>query len=1060
METRELFWALSSTEITLFYVAGYAAIFLFAWGFVRHVRKYHRAGSLPAGITALGGLRRMLADVLSHRTLVRRDRTAGIAHAAIFYGFVLALAGTTIIFMDYDIYQVLFGYSFWVGDFYLVFSLVLDLAGLALLIGLVVMIWRRWIIRPQKLDYVRTYAGEEAPRSAARTWRWEDRVFVLILLVLVVTGFIQEGLRLYMEMPAWRAWSPVGNLVALSFALLEMPLETAAALRRSGWWFHGILALAFTAAIPWYKAKHMVSVLGSLIYRDPVALSRLPPEPANCESFGIASLADFTTKDMLDFDACTKCGRCHEVCPATASGYPLSPRDLILDLRMACKSADGLDTPVGNVISDDVLWACRSCGACQEICPVGIEHPSKIVRMRRNAVDQGRVEPMLQTAFSAIGNTGNSFGEPARKRAGWTDDLDFAVKDIRKEPADVLWFVGDYASFDPRNQKVSRTVARLLRAANVDFGLLREGERTAGNDVRRAGEEGLYIDLVEYNLAQMASAHPFKRIVTTDPHSYNTLRNEYPEFGDVAEINHYSTVLAELLESGQLRVRKPLRRRVTFHDPCHLGRLNGGYDAPRKVLELIGCEIVEMPRNRDNSFCCGAGGGRIWMADTPGEKPSENRMHEAAALEGIDCFVTCCPKDLNMYEDANKTSGHGGAFTVDDLAELVAEAVELDKLSTEDMPELVERIVERSSQLVANAIMERMLGGGFASAPAGPADAPAVAAPTSVAEVLSAPQQLPDQVEATDATTETDSGSDAPVAPEPGPPAPLVVEKELRKMEWGALAPVSAAELAPYELPEAARHKILVAVKHVGVLEDDFEITDGEQGLSPSSFDYKINEWDESAMEMALLLAEKLGACEVVAVTIGDEDAEASLRKAMAMGADRGVRVWDDSLLDADPITIARGLAGLSKLENPDLFLCGVQSSDLGYGATGIVLAGILGVPHSASVIDCDWDGETKLTLTRELEGGAQHRFRLSVPVVLTVQTGANQPRYATMRMIKQAKKKPIQIVDGASLDDGSAGFVVNRVYRPVTEKAEMLTGGVDDVAAFIVEKVTEAGGD
>ena len=448
----------------------------------------------------------------------------------------------------------------------------------------------------------------------------------------------------------------------------------------------------------------------------------------------------------------------------------------------------------------------------------------------------------------------------------------------------------------------------MLRAANVDFGLLREGERTAGNDVRRAGEEGLYIDLVEYNLAQMASAHPFKRIVTTDPHSYNTLRNEYPEFGDVAEINHYSTVLAELLESGQLRVSKPLGRRVTFHDPCHLGRLNGGYDAPRRVLELIGCEVVEMPRNRDNSFCCGAGGGRIWIADPPGEKPSENRMHEAAALEGIDCFVTCCPKDLNMFEDANKTTGHAGEFTVNDLAELVAEAVELNSLSTEDMPELVERIIERSSQLVANAIMERMLGGGFASAPADSVAAPAAITPTSEGETPPAPQQLSSQAKASAVTAGNTPGSDQPEMPEPLPAVPPVARKELREMKWGAFAPVAAAELAPYELPEAARHKILVAVKHVGVLEDEFKIIDGEQGLAPGSFDYKINEWDESAMEMALLLSEKLGECEVVVVTVGDESAETSLRKAMAMGADRGVRVWDNSLLDADPL---QSLAGL-----------------------------------------------------------------------------------------------------------------------------------------------------
>lgn len=327
-----------------------------------------------------------------------------------------------------------------------------------------------------------------------------------------------------------------------------------------GWWSHGFLALAFIAAIPWYKAKHIVSVLGSLILRDAKPLARLPSEPENAESFGVAKLQDFNIKDMLDFDACTKCGRCHEVCPAAATGYPLSPHDLILDLRTANTSAAAGATPIEMVLDDATLWSCMSCGACQEICPVGIEHPAKIVRMRRALVDEGDIDPMLQTTFSSLGDVGNSFGEPPRKRSAWIEDLDFRVKDIRNEAAEYLWFVGDYASFDPRNQIVSRTVARLLRAANIDFALLHEGEHSAGNDIRRAGEEGLYTMLAEHNLEQMKDGHPFDRIFTTDPHSYSTIRNEYPEFEDVAEIEHYSTALADLLRSGKLKVTKSLNR--------------------------------------------------------------------------------------------------------------------------------------------------------------------------------------------------------------------------------------------------------------------------------------------------------------------------------------------------------------------------------------------------------------------------------------------------------------------------------------------------------------------
>jgi len=1058
LETRELFWSLGRTEVAIFYVVGLLASAAFLFGVWKHFEKYRKASPNPVNHSWKRSLGRLFTDLLTHRRVVRRDRFAGLAHGAIFAGFLIAFAGTATITLDHDIVKPLFGFSFWKGDFYLLFSLVLDLGGLALLIGLCLMAGRRWVKRPAKLNYLRTYRGETEESKQQKAWRWEDRIFLIVLIVITASGFLLEGLRLYTDKPAWADWSPVGQAVALTYGAFGLDMTMATTLRGWGWWSHGILALAFIATVPWYKAKHIVAVLGSLTLREDKPLSKLPAEQENSEVPGISKLSDFTLKDMFDFDACTKCGRCHEVCPATASGYPLSPRDLILDLRTANKNIASGSTPVEMIVSDEALWACRSCGACQEICPVGVEHPSKIVRMRRALVDQGRIDPMLQTAFAALGDVGNSFGEPARKRAGWTEELDFKVKDIRNEPAEYLWFVGDYASFDPRNQKVSRTVAKLLRAAKVDFALLHEGEHSAGNDVRRAGEEGLFSILAEHNLAQMAGAHPFDRIITTDPHSYNTIRNEYPEYQDMAEIEHYSTVLANLLRDGRLKVTNPLNRRVTFHDPCHLGRLNNGYDAPREVLELIGCEIVEMPRNRDNSFCCGAGGGRIWIPDQPGEKPSENRMYEAAELVGVDAFITCCPKDLNMFEDANKTADHSGNFTVDDLAELVAEAIELEKLTTADLPDVIKMIIERSSELITQQVLgklqERM---------------PQQLAPNSPREqhaaltfdALSSAEVASPSVPSAPAERQADATETAPPtqeeAAEPASAAPSRVIKELRPMSWAEKNPVEAAEFPPYDMPERGKHRILVAVRHVAVLNDGFQIDSNH--IPADSFDYKINEWDEAAMEQALLLAEKLGECEVVAVTVGDEDAEASLRKALAMGADRGVRISDDNIQDPDPMTIARGLAGIAKLEQPDLVICGVQSADLGHGSTGIAMAGIMGVPHSAAVIGCEWEGGKEIKLTREMEGGALQELKTSVPAVLTIQTGANQPRYATMRMIKQAKKKPMEIVDGSALDNGSSGYVIERVYKPAREQASMLDGGAADVAEFIMKKIQESSG-
>jgi Fe-S oxidoreductase len=238
----------------------------------------------------------------------------------------------------------------------------------------------------------------------------------------------------------------------------------------------------------------------------------------------------------------------------------------------------------------------------------------------------------------------------------------------------VLWFVGDYASFDPRSQKVSRTLARLFNAAELDFGILYDGERNSGNDVRRAGEEGLFEALAEQNVATLEECD-FNRIVTSDPHSLNTLRNEYPELGAAYEVIHHTALLLDLIESGRLPLRGSLSYSVTYHDPCYLGRHNGGYDAPREILELLGCRLVEMPRNRDNSFCCGAGGGRIWIPDEPGvERPSESRIHEAVSLGELDYFVVSCPKDVTMYEDAIKTSGNAERIELRELSELIEEA--------------------------------------------------------------------------------------------------------------------------------------------------------------------------------------------------------------------------------------------------------------------------------------------------------------------------------------------------------------------------------------------------
>ena len=689
--TRILFEAFPTVEVRLFYVLGYTAIAVFLYGVYVQIRKYRRGAALKLEGSIYSRLLDMTVKVLDQRTVARRDAAAGGAHRLIFYGFVLLFLGTATITLQYDILEPLFGIRFWHGEFYLIFSLVLDIAGIAMLAGLLYMMYRRGWLKPPKLDYARPDRAAGDADFERPQYRREDWAFLWTLVVIGATGYLLEAARLvWLEArpDVWdtRWWSPVGALIAEGLQRLGLDAHGGGVLRLSLWWFHGILALVFIALIPFTKVKHIFTAAASLMVRDPLAAQRLPRVPENQAAPGVAKITDFNWKQLLNLDACTKCGRCHEACPARAVGAPLSPRDVILSLRefanaslQSGKLPEAAELDVhgksSGQVAQETLWSCRTCMACVEICPVAVEHVPIIVQMRRKLVEDGAMDPILTKTLQTIHKTGNSFGESKRKRGAWSKSLPFKIKDARKEPVEVLWFVGDYASFDPRNQKVTQTFATLLHEAGVDFGILYDGESNAGNDVRRVGEEGLYEVLAGANIAALEGAS-FKTIVTTDPHSYNTIRNEYPDFGGKYEIQHYTSFLKQLFAAGKLKVEQPVKRRATFHDPCHLGRFNKGYEAPRELLKLLGCELVEMGRCRDNSFCCGAGGGRIWIPDPVGtEKPAQNRIREAAAIPGLEVYVVSCPKDLTMFEDALKTTGNEGKFVVKELIELIREAV-------------------------------------------------------------------------------------------------------------------------------------------------------------------------------------------------------------------------------------------------------------------------------------------------------------------------------------------------------------------------------------------------
>jgi Fe-S oxidoreductase len=394
---------------------------------------------------------------------------------------------------------------------------------------------------------------------------------------------------------------------------------------------------------------------------------------------------------MLDFYTCTECGRCQDVCPAYTSGLQLSPKLLMMSLRDeltargralrlegsngSARAADA-SALVDRVISEPELWACATCYACDQECPLFIEHISPIVDMRRALVMDGRLDAELQDALANIGRYGNSFGNSPRRRAQWTRSVQPKIKDARQEAVDTLWFVGDYASYSPTLTEITRKTAEVFRVAGLDFGILYEGEQNAGNDVRRVGEEGLFEMLVERNVEALGQCS-YQRIVTTDPHSFNALKNEYPqEILDGRAVLHYTELLSELVADGRLTFSHRLRQRVTYHDPCYLGRYNDIYDAPRHLIAATGCTLIEMPRNRDRALCCGAGGGRIWIADGEiSERPCEIRIREAMEIPGVEVFLVACPKDVTMYQDAVKTTGHEEDLEVLDIIDLVHAAL-------------------------------------------------------------------------------------------------------------------------------------------------------------------------------------------------------------------------------------------------------------------------------------------------------------------------------------------------------------------------------------------------
>lgn len=632
-------------------------------------------------------IRRALVYGLGQKKFFTGEQPAGIMHALVFWGFVVLIIQVVILFgRTFDAGWELpgFGPDQLLGPPFLIAR---DLVEAVVIVGVSYMLWRRVVVHTPRLFGLGS--AEQRFRDAPH---WEGVLILVFILLIMVGGLLYDAGRLveFDIQGNERDFAPLTALVAA--ALGGLSPSAAHTVSEAGWWLHGVTILVFLCLLPLSKHFHIITAIPNVFFgklpprgaERPLAITHVPAAPVAAldapaaGTVGVASLADVSWKQVLDAFSCTECGRCTAVCPATAGGTPLAPRQLILDIRDRLYQ-HGDEQRAGNgaepLISDEVLWSCTSCMACVEACPVGIEHVPTIVDMRRTLVDEGRMDSLLQQTLEHFAQQGNSYGKSSRMRARWTKGLDFKIPDARKEPVEYVWFVGDFASFDERVQHASQSIARILHDAGVSFGLLYEGERNSGNDVRRVGEEGLFELLVQQNLEALGAAE-FEAIFTTDPHSLNTLRNEYPQFGLDKPVYHYTELLADLVERGVVSLRTPLTgTRVTYHDPCYLARYNRITEAPRTLIEAIGAELVEMPRHGTNTFCCGAGGGRMWMKEGPEseERPSEQRIREAQGLGGLDYFLVSCPKDLAMYSDAVKVVG--ADFEVAEMTVLIERAL-------------------------------------------------------------------------------------------------------------------------------------------------------------------------------------------------------------------------------------------------------------------------------------------------------------------------------------------------------------------------------------------------
>ncbi len=588
----------------------------------------------------------------------------GVMHLLIFWGVSIQVIGTAINLMQMQLFIPFVELPIPRGNGYLVYELVMDLAGIAILLGVVMAVARRTITRPTTLET-----------------RWDDTYALVMLALIPIVGFTLEALRLTVVAPEWARWSPVGYAISRVLVAMGTTAASAAQLHNLFFWSHIVLALVLVASIPYTKLRHLVQTPVNILLR-PRRKDGVLEKIDNideAEILGTGKIKEFSSQQLLSFDACVRCGRCEEACPAYLCGMDYTPRNLVQTLRTA--TMDTFISPNGNgkseqeligqVIPDALPWACTTCGACLTKCPAFVNPIDAIVDLRRyQTLTTGKIPKSVADVMRNMERQGNPWGMPPEDRMSWAEGLNLKEL-VSGDETDVLLFLGCAFSYDDRNKKVARSFIKILQRAEVDFAVLGFDEMCCGETARRMGHEYLFQMFAEQNI-ELLSTLNFQRIVTQCPHCFNTIKNEYPQMGGNYEVLHYTDYLSEILDLDQSipDYENSNTTPVTYHDSCYLGRYNQIYNNPRLLLDQAGYELVEMLNSGENSFCCGGGGGQMWMETDADQRINQKRMQDALETRA-GTVATACPYCLLMFDDAIRSKGISDELQVLDIVELL-----------------------------------------------------------------------------------------------------------------------------------------------------------------------------------------------------------------------------------------------------------------------------------------------------------------------------------------------------------------------------------------------------